>query len=219
MNAADRGFAGLSQAPHDHRCQRAVNNAASHRLEKVHVWNRIKIFRQIRIDHIGIAPADQPVCFLDRITRTTARTISMGTVLKVRFKDWFQHKLGGSLPLISGGLASASSLSRPAQTSLALRPLDCSTAQGGLCHEASAQPVTQTNRSSATRPIDNYLGGSFFHWWYAPSGRTEISGLSIRTTNAIERLHEEFKRRIKTQTALPSAETAATLFWALMASG
>ena len=42
---------------------------------------------------------------------------------------------------------------------------------------------------------------------------------SARTTNAIERLHEEFKRRIKTQTVLPSAETAAMLFWALMASG
>ncbi len=42
---------------------------------------------------------------------------------------------------------------------------------------------------------------------------------SIRTTNAIERLHEEFKRRIKTQTVLPCAETAAMLFWALMASG
>ena len=42
---------------------------------------------------------------------------------------------------------------------------------------------------------------------------------SARTTNAIERLHEEFRRRIKTQTVLPSAETAAMLFWALMASG
>src|ERR1700716_3787305 len=42
---------------------------------------------------------------------------------------------------------------------------------------------------------------------------------SIRTSNAIERLHEEFKRRIKTQTLLPSAETAAMLFWALPASG
>ena len=42
---------------------------------------------------------------------------------------------------------------------------------------------------------------------------------SIRTTNAIERLHEEFTRRIKTQTVLPSAETAAMLFWALLASG
>jgi len=42
---------------------------------------------------------------------------------------------------------------------------------------------------------------------------------SIRTSNAIERLHEEFKRRIKTQALLPSAETAAMLFWALLASG
>jgi putative transposase len=42
---------------------------------------------------------------------------------------------------------------------------------------------------------------------------------SARTTNAIERLHEEFKRRIKTQTVLPSAETAAMLFWALLTSG
>ena len=42
---------------------------------------------------------------------------------------------------------------------------------------------------------------------------------SARTTNAIERLHEEFKRRIKTQTVLPSDATAAMLFWALLASG
>src|SRR6202012_4133166 len=42
---------------------------------------------------------------------------------------------------------------------------------------------------------------------------------SARTMNAIERLHEEFKRRIKTQTLLPSAETAAMLFWGLLASG
>ena len=42
---------------------------------------------------------------------------------------------------------------------------------------------------------------------------------SLRTTNAIERLHEEFKRRIKTECLLPCAETAAMLFWALLASG
>jgi putative transposase len=32
-------------------------------------------------------------------------------------------------------------------------------------------------------------------------------------------LHEEFKRRIKTQSVLPSAETAAMLFWSLLTSG
>ena len=49
------------------------------------------------------------------------------------------------------------------------------------------------------------------------SSRASQSGRS--STNEIERLHEEFKRRIKTQTVLPSADTAAMLFWALLASG
>ena len=40
----------------------------------------------------------------------------------------------------------------------------------------------------------------------------------MRTTNAIERFHEEYKRPIKTQTVLPSAETAAMLVWALLAA-
>ena len=48
---------------------------------------------------------------------------------------------------------------------------------------------------------------------------TKGATIFIPVTNAIERLHEEFKRRIKTQTVLPSADTAAMLFWALLASG
>ena len=42
---------------------------------------------------------------------------------------------------------------------------------------------------------------------------------SIRTINATERLHEEFKRPIKAQCALPCADTAYMMFWALLASG
>jgi len=42
---------------------------------------------------------------------------------------------------------------------------------------------------------------------------------SARTTNAIERLNEEFRRRIKTQTVLPCPQTVPMLLWALMASG
>ena len=42
---------------------------------------------------------------------------------------------------------------------------------------------------------------------------------SARTTNAIERLNEEFRRRVKTQAVLPCAETVPMLLWALMASG
>ena len=47
----------------------------------------------------------------------------------------------------------------------------------------------------------------------------EVSADYADMIYAIERLHEEFKRRIKTPTVLPSAETAAMLFWALLASG
>ena len=38
-------------------------------------------------------------------------------------------------------------------------------------------------------------------------------------TSAIERLNEEFRRRIKTQTVLPCAETVPMLLRTLMASG
>jgi len=68
------------------------------------------------------------------------------------------------------------------------------------------------------RPIANCLeeaGDRLFTFTRLPPSQWR----SARTTNAIERLHEEFKRRIKTQTVLPSAEMAAMLFWALLASG
>ena len=42
---------------------------------------------------------------------------------------------------------------------------------------------------------------------------------STRTTNAIERLNGEFRRRIKTQTVSPCAEIVPMLLWALLASG
>ena len=61
------------------------------------------------------------------------------------------------------------------------------------------------------RPVADSLqeaGDRLFTFTRLPLGQWR----SARTTNAIERLHEEFKRRIKTQTVLPSAETAAMLF-------
>ena len=42
-------------------------------------------------------------------------------------------------------------------------PPDRSAAQGDLCHKAPAPPVTQPSRSSATRSIDNSLGGIYLH--------------------------------------------------------
>ena len=42
---------------------------------------------------------------------------------------------------------------------------------------------------------------------------------AIACRAVIERLNEEFRRRIRTQTVLPSAKTVPMLLWALMASG
>src|SRR5207244_4402753 len=41
----------------------------------------------------------------------------------------------------------------------------------------------------------------------------------LRTTNTIERLHEEFRRRVKTQGSLPSEDAALTLLFGLVVSG
>lgn len=68
------------------------------------------------------------------------------------------------------------------------------------------------------RPVADSLeeaGDRLFSFTRLPASQWK----SARTSNAIERLHEEFKRRIKTQTVLPCSDTAAMLFWALLASG
>ena len=101
-------------------------------------------------------------------------------------------------------------------------------------------PRSQRNRASCrggqllTRAHSSSYGSACPHLRVpgapVPDGRTirrnnliaagdSSAAIFIPVTNAIERLHEEFKRRIKTQTVLPSADTAAMLFWALLASG
>ena len=41
----------------------------------------------------------------------------------------------------------------------------------------------------------------------------------LRTTNIVERVIEEFRRRVKTQAVLPSADSALLLLYGLAASG
>ena len=41
----------------------------------------------------------------------------------------------------------------------------------------------------------------------------------LRTTNIIERVIEEFRRRVKTQAVLPSEDSALLLLYGLVASG
>src|ERR1700733_12693057 len=70
-----------------------------------------------------------------------------------------------SLPRLTGGSASTSSLSRPAQASLALRPARLlARPKADFCPEAPALPVTRLSRSVATMLTDNYMDGSSFHW-------------------------------------------------------
>ena len=49
--------------------------------------------------------------------------------------------------------------------------------------------------------------------------RLRCPGVARSLEEAGERLHEEFKRRTKTQCVLPCADTACMMFWALLASG
>jgi class 3 adenylate cyclase len=53
------------------------------------------------------------------------------------------------------------------------------------------------------------------HVFYVPQGTVE----STRTTNTIERFHEEFRRRVKTQGSLPGEDAALILLFSLVASG
>jgi transposase-like protein len=47
----------------------------------------------------------------------------------------------------------------------------------------------------------------------------KVQWKTLRTTNTIERLHEEFRRRVKTQGSLPTEDAALVLLFSLVASG
>jgi len=47
----------------------------------------------------------------------------------------------------------------------------------------------------------------------------EVQWKTLRTSNTIERLHQEFRRRVKTQGSLPSEDAAVILLFSLVASG
>ena len=47
------------------------------------MWNTVKVFRQVRIDDVGVASADEPVHFLDSIGRIPTGSIAIGTAFQV----------------------------------------------------------------------------------------------------------------------------------------
>ena len=68
--------------------------------------------------------------------------------------------------------------------------------------------------------------GVIFDPWYVPVGFL-LTFLAfpreqwkcLRTTNSVERLNEEFRRRIKTQASLPSEQAVVVLLFALLDEG
>ena len=58
-------------------------------------------------------------------------------------------------------------------------------------------------------------GGELFTFTAFPSSQWK----ALRTTNALERINEEFRRRTKTQASLPSEEAVLFLLFGLLRSG
>src|SRR6478672_2979260 len=68
------------------------------------------------------------------------------------------------LPRMGGGSASATSLSRPAQASLTLRPVGLLSRPRRPLSRGFGRRVAPPHRSSAASTTDNLLGGIFLHW-------------------------------------------------------
>lgn len=109
---------------------------------------------------------------ITRFTLPTCRAHYPDGPERVRLSVATPSHLG--LPRYSGGSASTTSLSRPAQALLTLRP-------AGLLNRPKAAFVTRLRPDrlpdqaarQLPRSTDNSLGGSFLHWCIAPLGRTE----------------------------------------------
>ena len=83
---------------------------------------------------------------------------------------------------------------------------------------SSCSATTAEARASCTgrRSPSHHEGGdellTFFRF-------PKVQWKTLRTTSTIERLHEEFRRRVKTQGSLPSEDAAVVLLFSLVASG
>jgi putative transposase len=99
-------------------------------------------------------------------------------------------------------------------------------------HEDYNRIVYATDRAAAEKTRDSFLtkwrklapsvaasleeaGEELLTFYDFPASQHK----SLRTTNAIERLQEEFRRRVKTQASLPSEKAALLVFFGLFASG
>jgi putative transposase len=99
-------------------------------------------------------------------------------------------------------------------------------------HEDYNRIVYAPNRAAAERARESFLakwrkpcpsvaaslqeaGEELLTFYRFPASQHK----SLRTTNGVERLQEEFRRRVKTQASLPSEKAALLIFFGLFASG
>src|SRR5439155_15295504 len=67
------------------------------RCEQISVWNRVKVLRQVCVDHVSVPLAQTSVYLSHRILGTAPRPVPVGRWLEVRLEDRLQHELGGGL--------------------------------------------------------------------------------------------------------------------------
>ena len=82
---------------------------------------------------------------------------------------------------------------------------------------AARERCVATWRRRAPRAVSSLqeVGDDLLTFFTQPASQHR----SLRSTNVIERLNEEFRRRVKTQTACPSEASVLVLFYSLIASG
>src|SRR5204863_2582997 len=109
----------------------------------------------ILIDDVGDGPP--PASGLPKLRRPLFLHAVLSTpVDRTGACRFLPHSCG--LPRLTGGSASTTSLSGPAQASLALRPAgSLAHLKADFCPEASTRPVAQPSRSVASMPTDNYM--------------------------------------------------------------
>ena len=88
----------------------------------------------------------------------------------------------------------------------------------GRAPPCNAAVSTSSATSSARHPRVTSLreGGNELLAFF---GFPKAQWKTLRTTNSIERLNEEFRRRVKTQGALPTEDSALMLLFGLVATG
>ena len=103
-------------------------------------------------------------------------------------------------------------------SSMEMQGCDARWVRYGRAPPCNAAVSTSSATSSARHPRVTSLreGGNELLAFF---GFPKAQWKTLRTTNTIERLHEEFRRRVKTQGSLPNEDAALVLLFSLVASG